>query len=241
MKETKPIIFAWSGGKDSALALNKLLQKPEFEVRYLLSTFNGNNHRLSMHGVRLELIQAQADALGIPLITVEVFDGNNIEYEKNMAEVLQELKKTGVDSVAFGDIFLEDLRLYREQQMDRIGMKCIFPLWKSDTAKLANEFIGQGFKSIVCCADNSRLDKNWCGRMIDKQFIRDLPAGVDPCGENGEYHSFCFDGPIFRIALAIKTGELVHKNYYVNEDNSTEEVQNTNKIGFWFVDLLMNN
>jgi uncharacterized protein (TIGR00290 family) len=238
MNEKKPIIFAWSGGKDSAYALSKLLQNPDYEVLSLISTFNGNNNRLSMHGVRDELIEAQGASLGIPIMRVKVFGASNEEYEENMAEAIQLAKKRGIDSIAFGDIFLEDLRVYREKQMRQLKMECIFPIWKNNTSDLANAFVDQGFKSIICCVDDSKLDKSWCGKVIDKQFLKDLPEGVDPCGENGEFHSFCFDGPIFKRAIKIKTGEMVFKTYDLNDDDSSENTRNNKKNGFWFIDLV---
>ena len=237
----KPVIFAWSGGKDSAYALYQLLKTEEYEVRYLLSTFNGNNKRLSMHGIREELIEAQARSIGIPLIKMMVFEGSNEEYEKAMLEVLQTAKAKGIEVVAFGDIFLEDLRLYRENQMRQIGMECLFPIWKRDTHELADQFIREGFKTIICCISDEHLNESWCGRILDEKFIHDLPVGIDPCGENGEFHSFCFDGPIYKNRIAIKMGETIYKTYDLNQNDSSEDGLIYKKNGFWFIDLSLDN
>ncbi len=219
--------MAWSGGKDSAYALHQLMKDDRYELRFLLSTINGNNHRLSMHGVREELIDAQASSIGIPLLKVFVYEGDNKEYENCMQEELLKAKSKGVGTVAFGDIFLEDLRAYREEQMGKIGIDCLFPIWKADTHQLVRNFIHEGFKTITCCTHDGFLDESWSGKMIDEKFIADLPAGVDPCGENGEFHSYCFEGPIYKKNLSIVTGEKVFKKF------------ETNGNGFWFCDLLL--
>jgi uncharacterized protein (TIGR00290 family) len=219
-----PVIMAWSGGKDSAYALFQLMKDGRYEVTTLISTINGNNNRLSMHGVREELMEQQAAEIGIPLIKVYVYEGNNEEYEDRMSRALVNIKGTGVETVAFGDIFLEDLRAYRENQMRKIGMNCLFPLWKTSTPDLAHNFIAEGFKTITCCVHDGFLDQSWCGRLIDEEFIKALPPGVDPCGENGEFHSFCFEGPIFKRGLSIVAGEKMYKPL-------------DQKTGFWFCDL----
>lgn len=218
--------MAWSGGKDSAYALHQLMKDDRYEPRFLLSTINGNNHRLSMHGVREELIEAQAASIGIPLLKVYVYGGTNEEYENCMKQELLKAKDKGIDTIAFGDIFLEDLRTYREEQMRKIGMHCLFPIWKADTNQLVRNFIDDGFKTITCCIHDGFLNESWCGKMIDEKFISDLPAGVDPCGENGEFHSFCYEGPIFSSPLSIAAGEKIYKKIDMNSN------------GFWFCDLL---
>jgi len=216
--------MAWSGGKDSAYAFFQLMKDGRYEVTTLLSTINGNNNRLSMHGVREELIEEQAANIGIPLVKVYVYEGNNEEYEDCMSRALINAKATGIKTIAFGDIFLEDLRAYRENQMRKIGMNCLFPLWKIPTLELAHNFIAEGFRTITCCVHNGYLDESWCGRFVDKEFLRSLPPGVDPCGENGEFHSFCFEGPIFKKVLSIIAGEKIYKDL-------------DQKTGFWFCDL----
>jgi uncharacterized protein (TIGR00290 family) len=192
------IILSWSGGKDSAYALYQLQQSEQYEVAYLLSTFNGTLRRLSMHGVQEALIETQAAAIGIPLLKVYVYESNNAEYEQQMAAVLQQAYNEGIQTVAFGDIFLEDLRAYREEKMRQVGMACIFPLWQRDTRQLVHDFIQQGFVTVTCCINDGYLDESWVGRVIDEAFLANLPTNVDPCGENGEFHSFCMTGPIFQ-------------------------------------------
>jgi uncharacterized protein (TIGR00290 family) len=206
-----PAIFSWSGGKDSSYALHKVMQEGVYEIRYLLATFNGQFKRLSMHGVREELIELQSERIGIPLKKVYVYETDNASYERQMGALLEEVRSEGIHQVIFGDIFLEDLRKYREEKMEQVGMSCVFPLWKKDTSDLVNAFVEEGFKTITCCINDGYLDASWCGRLIDKSFIKELPAGVDPCGENGEFHSFCYDGPIFSKPIEVKTGELIYR------------------------------
>ena len=217
--------MAWSGGKDSAYALYQLMKSDQYEPRFLLSTINGNNHRLSMHGVREELIDAQAESIGIELLKVYVYEGTNEEYENSMQKELLKVRDVGIETVTFGDIFLEDLRAYREEQMRKIGMNCLFPIWKKDTHQLVRDFICEGFRTLTCCVNDAYLDQNKCGILVDEKFIADLPAGVDPCGENGEFHSFCFEGPIFKKKLSIITGEKIFRKSDMHSD------------GFWFCDL----
>ena len=202
-----PAIFCWSGGKDSSYALYKVLTEGLYEIKYLLSTFNGTYNRLSMHGVREALIQEQADRIGIPLLKVYVYESSNEEYEKQMNETLLKAKSEGIATVFYGDIFLEDLREYREQKMAQLDMQCVFPIWKTDTAWLINDFVTKGFKSYTCCINDGYLDESWAGRLINESFINELPLTVDPCGENGEFHTFVYDGPIFHEPLEIERGK----------------------------------
>lgn len=232
-----PALFCWSGGKDSALCLHKVLQEKEYAVKYLLTTVNEEFKRISMHGVREELLEEQAASLGIPLVKIYVSEGTNSEYEKKMESALLKFKRDGINHVIFGDIFLEDLRMYRERHLGKIGMKGVFPLWKQDTRTLLAEFISHKFKAITCCADNSCLGEEWAGRIIDEKFISELPANADPCGENGEYHTFCFDGPIFKHPIKIKTGERIYKPLEIEmKDDGIHSPSHIN--GFWFCDLL---
>ena len=220
MKEK--VLFCWSGGKDSALALYRLMQDPQYEIVALLTTYNEHFQRVSMHGVSLELSEAQARSIGLPLDKVFVSEpSSNEEYTLKMAERMLEYKNRGVMTVAFGDIFLEDLREWREQNLAQIGMRAIFPLWKNDTRELVREFVSLGFRSRICCVSEKHLDQNSLGRDVDLAFIESLPPQVDPCGENGEFHSFAYTGPIFKTPLSIETGECVHRD------------------GFWFCELLM--
>ena len=240
MKNRMPVIFAWSGGKDSSYALYLLMQDDRYEVKYLLSTINGNSNRLSMHGVREELIGEQAASIGISLLKVYVYEGNNREYEEQMRNTLLKVKTSGIRTVAFGDIFLEDLRLYRENQMRQVGMDCLFPIWKTDTLQLVNDFVAKGFKTYACCINDGYLDESWCGKLIDETFIKELPPTVDPCGENGEFHSFCFDGPIYKKGLPVVTGEKVYKHLEIIPGDQSTQAELVNTKGFWFCDLMLN-
>lgn len=176
----------------------------------LLTTITKDYDRVSMHGVRTGLIERQAESLGIPLEKIYITkNATNSEYETNMREKLVKYSKEGIKSVVFGDIFLEDLRLYREKKLSALGMRGIFPIWKKDTKELANAFIELGFKAIITCIDTEVLDKKFIGRFYDKEFLRELPSNIDPCGENGEFHSFVFKGPLFQKDIAFTKGEIV--------------------------------
>ncbi|MEO7312401.1 MAG: diphthine--ammonia ligase [Chitinophagaceae bacterium] len=231
-------VFSWSGGKDSSYALHKVQQEGAYDVKYLLSTFNGNYHRLSMHGIREELIEAQAAAIGIPLLKVYVYEASNAEYEQQMGAMFRQVKSEGIATVIYGDIFLEDLRKYREEKMFAVGMVCVFPIWKANTAELVQSFISEGFKTITCCINDGYLDESWVGRLIDENFITDLSATVDPCGENGEFHSFCYDGPLFKTPLKISMGEKTHRPLEIKLSDHPTPIPDTDMKGFWFIDLL---
>jgi len=233
-----PSIFCWSGGKDSSYALNKVLKEDVYEIKYLLSTFNGTYNRLSMHGVREELIQAQADNIGIPLLKIYVHEASNTEYEKQMNEMLLYVKAKGIDTVLYGDILLEDLRFYREEKMKQQGMKCVFPIWKMNTAWLVNDFVAKGFKSYTCCINDGYLDQTWVGRLIDENFIGELPSTVDPCGEHGEFHTFCFAGPIFKKEIKIVVGEKTYKPIPIKTVDRPTPNKDAGTEGFWFADIL---
>jgi len=207
------VLFAWSGGKDSSMALYKLLKNRKYMVSSLLTTVTEDYDRISMHGVRRTLLEQQASSLGLPLEKVYISKvSSNEEYEANMAKTLKKYKKLSVSTVAFGDIFLEDLRKYREDKLSEVGMKVIFPVWKINTAKLARDFINLGFKAVITCVDKTKLSRKFVGRQFDRKFLSDLPSGVDPCGENGEFHSFVYDGPIFKDIIAYKKGKIVLRN-----------------------------
>jgi len=203
-------ILAWSGGKDCALALYELAKTKNYEVVSLLTTVTQDYDRTSMHGLRRILLERQARSLGLALEKVFISKNtSNEEYEFKMREVLAKYPTAGVSSVVFGDIFLEDIRKHREEKLSEIGMKAVFPLWKRDTAELARTFTDCGFKAVIICVDSTVLDKTFAGRSFDKQFLSELPATVDPCGENGEFHSFVYDGPIFAERIGHATGEIV--------------------------------
>jgi uncharacterized protein (TIGR00290 family) len=233
----KKAIFCWSGGKDSSFALYKILQSAEYEVVALFTTINENFKRVSMHGVREELIELQAAHIGIPLIKMYVKTGSNEEYERNMETFLLTQKEKGVDYVVFGDIFLEDLRAYRDKNLEKVKMKGIYPLWKMDTSKLAHEFIDLGFKTILCCVNDAYLSDKEVGVMFDLNLLSNIPSNVDPCGENGEFHSFCFDAPIFKEPVNIKVGEKVYRPLEIKTDSNNPCPTENKTQGFWFCEL----
>jgi uncharacterized protein (TIGR00290 family) len=213
----EPILFCWSGGKDSAMALHALLsQRSDVRVAALLTTVTEGYDRISMHGVRRELLERQAESIGLPLHEVRIpSQCVNPVYEARMKEALLAYKSQGLRQVAFGDIFLEDLRAYREKNLARVEMTALFPIWKRDTRELAAHFVDSGFRAIAVCIDPQKLDASFAGRELDASFFRDLPPTVDPCGENGEFHTFVFDGPIFRQPIPIRTGEVVDRDGFV--------------------------
>jgi len=204
------VIVAWSGGKDSALALYEILKSDSYEVLELLTTVTKDYDRISIHGVRRVLLEQQAKALRIPLEEMFIMKGaSDAEYEGELLKTLKRHRDNGVLSVVFGDIFLEDVRKYREQILAKAGMNGIFPLWKKGTKELALKFINRGFKAIITSVDSNVLGKDFAGREYDEKFLSDLPANVDSCGENGEFHSFVYDGPIFCERIGFKKGEIV--------------------------------
>lgn len=211
-----PLVFAWSGGKDSAMAFDSLRQNRDFEVAALLTTVTEGFERISMHGVRRELLRLQAESIGLPLAEVRIppMCPNSL-YESRMAEAFLRFRERGVRHIAFGDIFLRDLREYREKNLAQLEMLALFPLWDVDTRQLAKRFISDGFRAVTVCIDPKKLDHSFAGRQLDASFFRDLPAGVDPCGENGEFHTFVFDGPIFRSPVRVRTGQIVERDSFV--------------------------
>ncbi len=234
-------VFNWSGGKDSALALHKIILAGEPHVSCLLTTVNEHFDRVSMHGVRTELLERQAELIGIPLVQVKLPEmPDMLTYEKLMMEHLVKLTRDGIRTAVFGDIFLDDLRKYREDALSRIGMTCLFPIWKIPTKRLIEEFIELGFKAITVCVDEKYLDKSFAGKTIDRSFIDSLPPNVDPCGENGEYHSFVYDGPIFKEPIRFRKGEIVHRKYSRTQSESGGESGPSDPFdtGFWYCDLI---
>lgn len=202
------IIFIWSGGKDSALALYEIMKAKRYDIVALLTTITRDYDRISMHGVRVELLKEQAQSIRIPLEEVYISkDAANEEYESKIVEVLKRYRAQGIEAVAFGDIFLEDIRHYREENLRKIGMRALFPNWKKDTRLLAQNFIDLGFKAIIVCVDLMKVSPDLSGMEFDAQFLAKLPHGVDPCGENGEFHTFVYDGPIFKRRVSFKKGE----------------------------------
>jgi len=209
------VLLSWSGGKDSTMALYEIQRAQKYEILSLLTTVTEDYDRISMHGVRSTLLQQQAQSLGLPLERILISkNASNEEYESKMEITLAKFQQGGVSSVVFGDIFLEDIRKYREEKLSQIGMTGLFPLWKRGSADLAQAFIGLGFKAIVTCIDSKVLDKTFIGRLIDERFLAELPANVDPGGENGEFHSFVFDGPIFNGRIPYTIGEVVLRDTF---------------------------
>ena len=203
----KPILLSWSGGKDSALALYALRSSPDFEPAGLLTTITEEYDRISIHGVRRELLERQASSIGLPLHKVLIpKDCTNEIYEERLAAALWKIRGQGIHHVAFGDLFLEDIRAYRERQMAALGLTPVFPVWGLDTAELAREVLRLGFRAVLVCVDTEALEPSFAGRPFDEELLRDLPAGVDPCGEKGEFHTFVHAGPIFREPVGISLG-----------------------------------
>lgn len=210
------IVVGWSGGKDSALALHEILRSGQFEVAALLSTCTEGYDRISMHGVRCELLERQVAALGLPLRQVFIPPRcTNDDYEARMREVCLDFKRGGITKVAFGDLFLESIRQYRDRMLAVLGMTALYPVWGRDTRALARAFVRKGFRATLVCVDPRKLDGSFVGRTFDEALLADLPSGVDPCGENGEFHTFVFGGPIFQHPVRCTPGKVVLRdNFY---------------------------
>ena len=233
MEKRLKTYFNWSSGKDAAMALYELQQDENYQIDLLLTSINAHHDRVSMHGLRRELLLKQIEAVGLPSTTIELPEEPSMEtYNTLMQKTVQKLQSDGYTHSGFGDIFLEDLRTYREEQLKPYGISCSFPLWKKDTKALINEFVDLGFRAIVICIKSELLDKSFVGREIDQTFIDDLPDNVDPCGENGEFHTFCFDGPIFSHPVQFSVGEKIYREY-TSPSGSKDK-----SMGFWFCDLI---
>ena len=216
----EPVLMCWSGGKDSSLALAASLADPALRVEALLTTVTAGYERISMHGVRRALLVEQAASIGLPLEEVRIQpQASNEAYEAAMRELLLRYRDRGVRRVIFGDLFLQDIRAYRERQLAQLQMRGLYPLWLKDTRTLAHDCIIQEFKAMLVCVDPKQLDPSFCGREFDEQLLADFPPSVDPCGENGEFHTFVHDGPIFHRPIPVVRGEVVCRD------------------GFWFCDL----
>ena len=211
--------LAWSSGKDSAWALRTVRQSGEFEVVALLTTVNRTHQRVAMHAVREVLVERQAEAAGLPLVKVPIPSlCTNEMYEQAMGEAMSRARAEGVYHVVFGDLFLADIRAYREKQLASCGMIPIFPLWLKDTRQLAEEMIAAGLSAYLTCVDPRKLDRTFAGRRFDAQLLRDLPAGADPCGENGEFHTFASGAPMFAREIPVSVGEIVERSGFVFAD-----------------------
>ncbi|WP_339873404.1 ATP-binding protein [Olleya marilimosa] len=232
--------FNWSSGKDSALALYHLLQDETYSVEQLITTVNTHYNRVTMHGLRKALLIAQTEALGIKSSLIELPEMPSMDtYEDIMLKTVTTLKDDNFTHSAFGDIYLEDLKMYRETQLASQNIKAIFPLWKRDTKQLITEFLALGFKTIVVCANSKYFDKDFVGTIIDENFIDNLPEGVDPCGENGEFHTFCFDGPIFKNPIPFTIGEKVYREYNAPKTNDNDICKSdAETYGVWYCDLI---
>lgn len=243
MENKKVCIFNWSGGKDSTLALHYALQDETIEIKYLVTTVTAQYNRISMHGVRESLLLKQVESIGIPLYLIRLPEMPDMEtYDKLMGVHMQKFKDEGITHSIFGDIFLEDLRKYREDKLAEIGLKAIFPLWKKNTTLLIDEFIKLNYKTIIVCAQQNL--KAICGKVITNHLISNLPQNIDPCGENGEYHTFAFAGPMFKKIINFNIGELVYRTYKSpaedaeNDDNELQNHSKSNNLGFWYIDLV---
>jgi len=212
-------IVSWSSGKDSAWALHEVRTRGDFDVVAILTTVTAQYARVSMHGVREVLLDQQADALGLPVVKVGIPSPcPNEVYEREMARALEAARADDVQHVVFGDLFLQDIRDYREAQLARLGMTGVFPIWHRDTTELAREMVAVGVVAVVTCVDPSKLDRSFAGRTFDERFIDELPAGVDPCGENGEFHTFVTRGPMFSRLIDVRVGEVVERECFVFAD-----------------------
>ena len=239
----KKAYMNWSSGKDACLALYKILQQNEYEIGTLLTNVNADFSRISMHGLHESLLDAQVQSLGLPLqklyfpaeVTMDL-------YDQKMHETISSLKAQGYDYAVFGDIFLEDLKAYRDSRLVEVNVQGVYPLWKQNSHDLIREFLDLGFKAITVCVNAKLLGEEFVGRVIDEQFLKDLPKNVDVCGENGEFHTFVFDGPIFSKPINFKLGEKILRSYTLhdeNEDNchqDSEQQKNYDK-SFWYCDL----
>lgn len=223
-------IFNWSGGKDSALALYKIQIEKKIEVFSLLTTLNKKNKRVSGHGIRESMLDLQSKNMSIPINKIFLpEDVSNETYEKMMKEYWEKKKNEGINYCISGDIFLEDVKEYREKQLSMMDIQSVFPLWKMNSNDVLKEFIDLGFKSIVVCINEKYLDSSFVGRIIDADFVADLPPNIDPCGENGEYHSFVFDGPIFKKPVDFKVNDKIYIFKEYKEHNYSG--------GFWNIEL----
>ncbi len=213
------VLLSWSSGKDSAWALHLLSQRNDVRIAGLLTTFNSAADRVAMHAVRRSLVVAQAERIGVPLWPVELpWPCSNAAYEEIMRKVTERAVAEGIEAVAFGDLFLEDVRAYRERQLEGTGLELLFPVWKIPTRQLALDMIAAGVKAKLTCVDPSKLDRSFAGRDFDLELLQDLPEQIDPCGENGEFHSFVYEAPVFSAPIDVRVGEVVERDGFVFAD-----------------------
>lgn len=232
-----PAVLSWSGGKDSALALYHAQRDPRYQMTHLLTNVSTPHGRVAMHGVRPELLAAQAERLGLPLRQLRLPDmPAPALYDQAQQAMLASLRTDGVRTAIYGDIFLEDLRAYREQQLARAGLRGAFPLWQRASADVVREVLDLGFQAIIVCVNERYLDASFCGRLLSRDLLRDLPPGVDPCGENGEYHSFVVDAPNFSRPIALAVGELTRRTYAPPTARPAGTSADPFAAGFWYCD-----
>lgn len=237
----KKVLMNWSGGKDSSLCLYYLLKSNDYEVVGLFTSINDEYRRVSMHGVRESLIKRQAEAIGLPVYFLRIPGQVDLKkYNHLMLNALSFFKERGVEYCVFGDIFLEELRTYREEKLKELNLKGLFPLWGKSTQNLAEQFIDLGFQAVLSSLDGGKLDKSFIGKSYDKQLLNDLPEDVDPCGEYGEFHSFVYDGPLFKTAVTLKKGGIEGRSFEqstgtndVSRGGLSEKASST----YWFLDL----
>ena len=231
-----PSVFNWSTGKDSALALYHILNSKDYNIESLVTNVNQELNRVSMHGLHEALLDAQAEAMGLPLQKI-YFSGDVTmqAYSEKMTDAIRELVSRGISHSIYGDIFLEDLKAYRESIHEGFAIDLVYPLWKQNTRSLLEEFIDLGLKAIPVCINANKLDPSFLGRIIDRDFLNDLPVDVDPCGENGEFHTFVYDGPIFNYPVAFEQGEKVIRTY----GSGSKDDSKSWDTRFWYLDLIL--
>ncbi|HEX5168974.1 MAG TPA: diphthine--ammonia ligase [Cyclobacteriaceae bacterium] len=237
-KDKQPVSMSWSGGKDSASALCRIVNSGQYEVVNLHTVIGEETRRVSLHGVPETLIEAQAQALNLPLTKLYLKTADNHDaYVKLMSDFYYQIRNEGIEGIVFGDIFLEDLKIFRETLLKQADMIPVFPLWKLDSPSILQDFIQAGFKTVICSADAALFDRPLLGTTIDHFFLDSLPPGIDPCGENGEFHTFVYDGPIFNNRVEFELGSVVKRSYSFNKRNEDGTVQACTS-SFWFQDLL---
>lgn len=218
--------LSWSSGKDSAWSLEVIRREGQYDVKALLTTVNAEYHRVAMHAVRESLLRAQAKSTGLPLVTVPIPNPcPNAAYEEAMAAAMQKACAEGITHIIFGDLFLEDIRRYREEKLAGTGIEPVFPLWNLDTRQLAQDMVGAGLRALLTCVDPRKLDSSFAGRRFDAELLADFPPDIDPCGENGEFHTFAYQGPMFRAPIEIERGVVVERDGFVFADACLKQVQ----------------
>lgn len=223
MQHTIPVVFNWSGGKDSALALYKLLHDPRYTIVSLLTTTNKETARSTMHGIPRSILLLQAESIGLPLYEVELKPkGSMDDYAQSMLEAVEHFKKIGVQHFAFGDIYLDDVKHYREQQLKPYGITLLEPLWGIPTETLMQEFFDLGFHTKLITLDAAQLDLHFVGKTLSKQLIETFPSNIDICGENGEYHTFCYDGPLFKQPIQHQLGKPITQSFPMTLEDGTQ-------------------